>query len=108
MLPFPPPGDLSEPGIEPPSPALASRFFSTDPLGKPEKFTTDLIKKFVLAREQIGIFEDRSIEIIYCEEEKKRIEKNEYRLMGLWKTIKCTNHHINIESGYPIIRQNSL
>ena len=39
-LPFPPPGDLPEPGIEPASPAspaLAGRFFTTEPLGKPVK-----------------------------------------------------------------------
>ena len=37
-LPFPPPGDLSDQGIElssPVSPALAGRFFATEPPGKP-------------------------------------------------------------------------
>ena len=34
-LPFPPPGDLPDLGIEPPSPALAGRFFTTEPPGKP-------------------------------------------------------------------------
>ena len=33
-LPFPPPGDLPIPGIEPASPALAGRFFNTEPPGK--------------------------------------------------------------------------
>ena len=33
-LPFPPPGDLPNPGIEPASPALAGRFFTTEPPGK--------------------------------------------------------------------------
>ena len=36
-LPFPPPGDLSDPGIEPASPVsptLAGRFFTTEPPGK--------------------------------------------------------------------------
>ena len=33
-LPFPPPGGLPDPGIEPGSPALASRFFTTKPPGK--------------------------------------------------------------------------
>ena len=28
-LPFPPPGDLPDPGVEPLSPALAGRFFTT-------------------------------------------------------------------------------
>ena len=34
-LPFPTPGDLPDPGIEPMSPALAGRFFTTEPPGKP-------------------------------------------------------------------------
>ena len=36
--PFPPPGDLPHPGVEPALsvvPALASRFFTTEPHGKP-------------------------------------------------------------------------
>ena len=35
-IPFPPPGDLPRPGIEPASPALAGGFFTTRPPGKPE------------------------------------------------------------------------
>ena len=34
-LPFPPPGDLPDPGIKPMSPALASGFFTTELPGKP-------------------------------------------------------------------------
>ena len=34
-LPFPPSGDLPHPGIEPTSPALTIRFFTTEPPGKP-------------------------------------------------------------------------
>ena len=34
-LPFPTPGDLSDPGIEPMSPALAGEFFTTAPPGEP-------------------------------------------------------------------------
>ena len=37
-LPFPPPGDFPDPGLKPTSPlspALASRFFTTEPPGKP-------------------------------------------------------------------------
>ena len=33
-MPFPPPEDLPDPGIEPKSPALAGRFFNTGPPGK--------------------------------------------------------------------------
>ena len=35
-VPFPPPGDLPDPGIKPPSPALAGGFFTTEPPGKPQ------------------------------------------------------------------------
>ena len=35
-LPFPSTGDLPDPGIEPASPALAGRFFTTESLGKPD------------------------------------------------------------------------
>ena len=38
-LPFPPPGDLPDPGIKPASlvsPAVASRFFTTESPGKPK------------------------------------------------------------------------
>ena len=35
-LPFPPPGDLPDPGMEPISPALAGRFLTSKPPGKPQ------------------------------------------------------------------------
>ena len=38
-LPFPPPEDLPDPGIEPMSPALADRFFTTEPPEKQIKTT---------------------------------------------------------------------
>ena len=34
-LPFPSPGDIPNPRIKPMSPALAGRFFTTEPPGKP-------------------------------------------------------------------------
>ena len=34
IMPFPPPGELPDPGIEPESPVLAGRFFTTEPPGK--------------------------------------------------------------------------
>ena len=37
-LPFPSPGDLPNPGIEPGCPALAGGFFTTEPPGKPPSF----------------------------------------------------------------------
>ena len=36
-LPFPSPGDPPDPGIDPASPALAGRFFTAEPPGKPPK-----------------------------------------------------------------------
>ena len=35
-LPFPPPGDLPDSGIDPAPPAMAGRFFTTEPCRKPE------------------------------------------------------------------------
>ena len=37
-LPFPSPGDLPDPGIEPMSPVLAGGFFTTEPPEKPTIF----------------------------------------------------------------------
>ena len=44
-LPFPSPGDLPDPGIEPKFPALPDGFFTTEPPGKPSlvAFTNILI-----------------------------------------------------------------
>ena len=41
-LPFPPPGDLPNPGIKSTSPILAGGFFTAEPPGKPQE--TALIK----------------------------------------------------------------
>ena len=46
-LPFPPPGDLPDPGIKPTSPVLAGRFFTTEPPGKP-KLNSYLMSTWVL------------------------------------------------------------
>ena len=40
-LPFPSPGYFPTGGMEPTSPALAGRFFTTEPLGKPWKCCTE-------------------------------------------------------------------
>ena len=42
-LPFPPPGDLLDAETEPTSPALAGRFFTTEPSGKPMIFRWRLL-----------------------------------------------------------------
>ena len=44
-LPFPPPRDLPDPGIYPASPALAGRFFTTEPPGNPGYLCEDPIPK---------------------------------------------------------------
>jgi len=41
-LPFPPLGDLPDLGIKPTSPALAGRFFTTEPSGKPNRYYGNL------------------------------------------------------------------
>ena len=40
-MPCPPPEDLSNPGIKPTSPALAGRFFTAEPRGKPSQVVMD-------------------------------------------------------------------
>ena len=55
-LPFPPPGDLPNTGIElvsPVSPSLAGRFFTTEPLGKPLTVSSILIKQRCI---KLGVF----------------------------------------------------
>jgi len=42
-LPFPSPGDLPDPGMEPTSPALAGGFFTTEPPGKPQRQDKEVI-----------------------------------------------------------------
>ena len=47
-LPFPSPGDLPEPGIEPVSPALAGKFFTTEPPGKPVRRSVTQQKNYLV------------------------------------------------------------
>ena len=51
-LPFPPPGDLPDPGVEPVSPTLAGGFFSTEPPRKPHMVNKllQLINKYQLMK----------------------------------------------------------
>ena len=50
-FPFPSPGDFSDPGIEPTSPALAGGFFIAQPLGKPNSLrpNTKFISPMVMS-----------------------------------------------------------
>ena len=43
-LPFLPPGDLPDPGIEPASPALAGGYFTTETSGKPRVSRQEQVK----------------------------------------------------------------
>ena len=56
-LPFPSPRDLPKPGIEPASPALAGRFFTTESAGKPVVLSTlDILFHLMLWRLLWGKF----------------------------------------------------
>ena len=55
-MPFPSPGDLPDPGIEPSSPALAGEFFTTEPPGKPLCSYTVLLKNPTLFSSDLCLF----------------------------------------------------
>ena len=59
-LPFTSSGDLPDPGIRPGSPALADRFFSTEPPGKPvlHLHSYQKKKKKIIAKKGIFLFEN--------------------------------------------------
>ena len=48
-LPFHPPGDLPDPGIQPGSPALAGRFFTTDATREAYNLPNLIVIKIILA-----------------------------------------------------------
>ena len=74
-LPFPPPGDLPNLGIEPSSPALASKVFSTEPCGNPQRdLTVHLILLFHLGMKKWEAREGRSSGKKPCEGKKLREE----------------------------------
>ena len=63
-VPFPPPGDLHDPGIEAASPALIGGFFTAEPLGKPEN-PLNILKtspSMTCQSWHIGIYTDKSPE----------------------------------------------
>ena len=47
-LPFPSPGDLSDPGIKPMSTTLAGGFFTTEPLGNPQSIQVITIVRMMI------------------------------------------------------------
>ena len=54
---FPTPGNLPDPGIEPTSPTLAGRFFTTESPGKPQEKYIQYFKKYIwnLTKTRISI-----------------------------------------------------
>ena len=61
-MPFPPPGALPHPGMNPPSPALAGGFFTAEPLAKPGRTVLNVkphaekgerIKKFLVIKSSV-------------------------------------------------------
>ena len=63
-LPYPPPGDLANPGIEPRSPALQEDYLLSEPLGKPkntEVGSLSLLQGIFLTYELNKGFPDRSV-----------------------------------------------
>ena len=63
-MPFPPPGDLPDPGIETgshASPALAGRFLITETLGKPQiNYTLKKKKSLLLCGKDVGRGQSRN------------------------------------------------
>jgi len=60
-LPFPPPGDFPNPGIKPPSPALAGTFFTTEPPRKPTEFGYEHVKIEINLRYPKGDFKNVAV-----------------------------------------------
>ena len=87
-MPFPPPSDLPDPGIEPTFLALTGRFFTTEPPGEPSQFlairnkatmgkTRDRFKKIRGTRgtfhAKMGSIEDRNgMDLTEAEDIKKK------------------------------------
>ena len=53
-FPFPPLGDLPNPGIKPTSPASAGGFFTAEPPGKPKVVFSDPVITFALGRRKMA------------------------------------------------------
>ena len=64
-LPFPSPGDLPNPGIEPKYPALAGGFFITEPPGTPFWSIYYITKSFISERTAIILGEKMTIYLLY-------------------------------------------
>ena len=72
-LPFPPPGDLSDPGIEPVSPALQADSLSTEPPGKPKNLLKWDISNCFSQHWWLYIFWSTNKEMINIQETDKHV-----------------------------------
>ena len=59
-LPFPPPGHLPYPGIEPGSPALQADPLPSEPPGKPSRFINDSYSELPFQSPDFELLEDKS------------------------------------------------
>ena len=84
------PGNLSDPAIEPKSPALASRFFTTDPPGKPPKRWYKLLFLFMLHSH-----------FIYVTFQSPVLSKRQNYSPEKWSV--AVTHNKRCENGYPIL-----
>ena len=69
-LPFPPPGDLPDPGIEPTSPALAGGLFTTEPPGKPYIYIYTHIHTYT--HTHIYVYYIYNINVVFLEYESQK------------------------------------
>ena len=97
-LPCPPPGDLSNPGIKPISPALAGRFFTTEPPGKlPPNWSIFLPKDRKRNRKREEGGQERR------KEKKKRGRKEKIYLFVHWflNNISSASFYISTHVSFP-------
>ena len=86
-LPFPFPGDLPDPGIKPKSPALAGRFFTTEPPGKPLQVGQNPI--FFTDLDSFPSLQTRSVASSICDPTKFAQIKYYYRRAWFMAHGKC-------------------
>ena len=64
---FPSPGDLHNPGIKPLSRALAGRFFTTEPPGKPSQFPGTATKLWILTSWPFPFWWSGLLHLFFCQ-----------------------------------------
>ena len=116
-LPFSSPGSLPDPGIEPVSPALANRFFTTEPPGKPQWDSTQVIRAVESSQErereasrktgspQAKLYPNHLLSVLPCRKRAQRLredtalalfleklETSGQRAMSWRDSLKCGEH----------------